>query len=165
MIAITPEELAALRHYLIRNEGRRYAAYSDSRGILTVGVGFNLFRADARQKIRGLGLDYDKVLKGEQVLNDEQIEVLLAEDLHTAVTAAAALVPGWASLSAARKRALADMAFNLGATGLAKFSRLIVAIGAKNWEAAEAEIMNSIYSRQVGPRARRNARAIRHGNA
>jgi GH24 family phage-related lysozyme (muramidase) len=162
---MNPEELAMVRHYLIKNEGWHQAVYYDSLGIPTVGVGFNLRRADAPEKIRALDLDYEKLLKREQMLSDAQIEMLFAQDLHTAAAAAEALIPGWVALAAGRKKALTDMAFNLGAGGLAKFSRFLTAVNRENWQAAEAEIMNSLYARQVGPRARRNAVAIRHGDA
>lgn len=165
MNSITPEELAFTRQYLIRNEGHRHLAYRNSAGIPTVGIGFNLLRADAPEKVRALGLDYDRVLKSEQELSNEQIEALFAQDLHNAMNAAAALVPSWAALTAARKTALTDMAFNLGAGGLARFSRFIAAVNRADWKSAAEEITNSLYYRQVGARAERNAWAIRHGHA
>jgi GH24 family phage-related lysozyme (muramidase) len=162
--ALSADELARVRDDLIGNEGWHAAAYSDSLGIPTVGVGFNLRRGDARAKIGALGLDYEKVLRCEQALSSEQIETLLAQDIRTAASAAAALVPGWPALGSARRRALTDMAFNLGAAGLARFSRFLAAVNDGNWEIAEAEITSSLYFRQVGSRAQRNAAAIRQGD-
>jgi len=161
---MTPEELSAARRYIMKNEGRRAEVYFDSLGIPTIGVGFNLLRSDAREKIGALDLDHDRLLGREQVLSDEQIEALFAADVCTAMRAAASLVPGWSALAVARKTALTDMAFNLGAAGLAKFSRLIAAVNREQWDVAAAEIVNSRYARQVGPRARRNALAIRLGD-
>src|ERR1700692_1536134 len=108
---MSPEELAMVRHYLIKNEGWHQAVYYDSLGIPTVGVGFNLRRADAAEKIRALNLDYEKLPKREQRWSDEKMETLFAQDLHTPAAAAEALIPGWAALAAGRKKALTDMAF------------------------------------------------------
>ena len=104
------------------------------------------------------------MLNCEQLLRDDQIETLFSQDLNTALTGAKTLIPGWDSLSVARKRAITDLAYNVGVAGLAKFLRLIAAINTNDWEAAEKEIKNSLYYSQVGVRGRRNAAAIRHGD-
>ncbi len=160
---MSPEEIAAIEEYIIANEGWHQRAYSDSLGIPTVGVGFNLLRDDAPTKLRALGLDCDAVRLGRLALSDEQVGALLALDLEKAMAGVAALVPGWSALAPARRKALVDMAFNLGVGGLAKFSRLLAAVNREDWQSAEAEIVDSLYYRQVGTRARRNADAIRHG--
>lgn len=161
--SVTPEEFAPIRRYIIANEGWHQSAYLDTAGIPTIGVGFNLLRSDARAKIEALGLDYDDVLNRKCALSDEQIENLLQQDVETAVAAAQGLVPAWEALSMARKKVLADLAFNVGAGGFAKFSRFLAAINRGDWLAAEAEIVNSLYYRQVGARGKRNAAAIRSG--
>lgn len=158
-----PEEIAAIEQYIIANEGWHQTAYADPLGIPTVGVGFNLLRNDAPTKVRALGLDYDAVRQGLLALSDEQIAALLRQDLEKAMAGVAALVPGWSALTPPRRRALVDMAFNLGVGGLGKFSRFLAAVNRKDWQRAEAEIVDSLYFRQVGTRARRNAAAIRHG--
>ncbi len=158
-----PEEIAAIEEYIIANEGWHSTAYPDSVGIPTVGVGFNLLRDDAPSKILALGLDYDAVRHGRLALSEAQIAALLAQDLEKAMAGAAALVPGWSALTPSRRRALVDMAFNLGVGGLGKFSRFLAAVNREDWQCAEAEIVDSLYFRQLGARARRNAAAIRHG--
>ena len=48
-----------------RHEGKRNRVYSDSVGIPTIGIGFNLNRADATDRLKSLGLDYNKVRNGQ----------------------------------------------------------------------------------------------------
>ncbi len=85
---VCPEELAPIRQYIIANEGWHQTAYCDSRGIPTIGVGFNLHRDDAAAKIGALGPNYAKVLNRDQALSDGQIETPLAQDLDVAATGA-----------------------------------------------------------------------------
>jgi lysozyme len=157
------DDLNRLRQHIIANEGWRRDAYADSAGIPTVGVGFNLRRQDAPARIAALGLSYDEVAAGTQRLTDDQIDRLFTADLEATLAGVAALVPGFLALTLARRIALVDMAFNLGLGGLGRFKRLLAAIDRGDWEGAEAEIVDSLYFRQVPGRAKRNARAIRTG--
>src|SRR3990172_5316451 len=49
-----------LGDYISYWEGKKSKAYLDSRGIPTIGIGFNLQRADARQLLKDVGADYNK---------------------------------------------------------------------------------------------------------
>ena len=53
---------------LKKHEGVKNKVYMDSVGIPTIGVGFNLNREDAPQKIKALGLDYNLVKSGKKLL-------------------------------------------------------------------------------------------------
>ena len=53
-----------LYRQLEKHEGKRTKVYKDSRGISTIGIGFNLERAGAKKSIEALGLDYSKILGG-----------------------------------------------------------------------------------------------------
>ena len=64
-----------------KHEGVRSKKYIDSRGIPTVGVGFNLKRSDADQKLKSVGANPIKVKQGKQELTNNQIETLLVGDL------------------------------------------------------------------------------------
>ncbi len=71
----TAEEIdkTKLKAQLIKHEGKRSKVYKDSEGVPTIGVGFNLKRSDAKAKIEALGLDYTKVLSGDQELTDPKL--------------------------------------------------------------------------------------------
>lgn len=69
----------------------------------------------------------------------------------------------WTELNDPRRAVIMDMAHQLGPTGLGKFRRLREAIACGNWPAAEKELLDSTYARQVPARAARNAELLRTG--
>lgn len=160
---MTPAEITRIREYIVSNEGRRSRAYCDTLGLPTIGVGFNLRRSDAPRRIEALGLNFSQVAAGTQSLTDDQIDGLFDDDFDTALAGAMDLVPCFEILSPGRQDVLVDMAFNVGIAGLSRFSRFLSALNASDWETAEAEIVNSLYFRQVGDRGKRNAAAVGRG--
>ena len=68
------------------------------------------------------------------------------------------------AMTDARKRALANMCFQLGADGLSKFKRMIAAIFDENWEQAAIEALDSKWAKQDTPRrAQKVATMLRLG--
>lgn len=154
-------DISPLEQQIITHEGIRNKVYIDTQGHPTVGVGFNLDRGDARDKIESLGLDYDAVRSGTQRLNDQQIISLLRQDIIQAIQAAKTFAgDAWESLSDTRKRILTDMAFNLGGTRLSKFNRLRKAIQEGNWELAYKSMKESLWYKQTKSRGKRLAQAM-----
>src|SRR5262245_14467557 len=121
-------DFARLRHFIEDHEGRRATAYLDSRGIPTVGVGFNLQRSDAKQRIAALGVSYDALSRRDVALTDQQIDTLLDADIATAMTDARNCVRGFDTLPPDVQMVVVDMIFNLGIGGFAGFKRMIAAI-------------------------------------
>jgi GH24 family phage-related lysozyme (muramidase) len=148
---------------LEKNEGRRDTAYVDTEGHPTIGVGFNLDRSDARQIITNMGLNYDEVRDGTQKLTDAQIDSLLDGDANQAITAARDTVSNFDEMSDARQMAVADMAFNLGAAGLAGFTNAISAMESGDWEKAADEMQDSKWFDQTGSRAEEDVEIMRSG--
>jgi GH24 family phage-related lysozyme (muramidase) len=157
------ETRQAIKDLIERHEGRRDQAYDDktgeplepgdeAEGHPTVGVGFNLDRAGARDAIEELGLDYDKVRSGEQHLTDEQIDTLFDADVQTAIDGARDNVSNFDELSADRQAVVTDMAFNLG-DKLSQFENAIDAIEKGDWQTAAEEMLDSAWADQVGARA------------
>jgi lysozyme len=142
-----------LRNYLVNNEGLLHRVYLCSVGIKTVGVGFNLERSDANERISSIGLNYNDVKSGLVSLTTEQVHLLLDSDIDTAIFIAETLFEKFPTLSLARQIILVDMAFNLGQTRLSQFVKLINAVNAGNWVRAASEMQNSLWARQVGRRA------------
>ena len=70
--------------FIRRWEGSRSAAYHDSAGLLTVGVGHLLTRDELSSGKVEIGAEYVKWRDG---LSDEQIDLLLRQDLLRPVTA------------------------------------------------------------------------------
>jgi lysozyme len=142
-----------LRNYLVHNEGLKHTVYMCSMRIKTVGIGFNLERSDANERISSIGLNYDDVKSGLVSLTTEQVYLLLDDDIDTAILTANMLFKHFTALSVTRQIILVDMAFNLGQTRLSRFVKLIDAVNTSNWVRAASEMQNSLWARQVGRRA------------
>ncbi len=130
---------------LSRDEGRVPHAYKDSEGYLTIGVGHLI----------------DKNKGGR--LPEFIIDLLLEYDIDAKVSQIKNALPWAENLSDARQRVIINMVFNLGITGFQKFHNTIAAIKAEDWDVAAAEMLNSKWARQVGPRAERLAQMMREG--
>lgn len=124
----------ALIAQLIRHEGLKLAAYHDSLGYLTIGVGRLI---DARM---GGGISADEAL------------MLLNNDLDKCITDLAGRFPWFEGLDAVRQRALVDLRFNLGPSGLLEFSKFLVAMGRGDYATAARELVASRWYHQVGTR-------------
>lgn len=79
---IRPGTFDRAKTFVREEEGERLTSYNDSKGIRTVGVGFNLTRDDAREIITNLGYDYDKVFKGEESIHARDVDRLLDHTLQ-----------------------------------------------------------------------------------
>jgi hypothetical protein len=91
--------------------------YKDSRGIPTIGIGFNLQVGGAKLAISNVGADYDKVLSGAQCLTDSQIMQLFEPSYEAAVYGAKGVVSSFNSLCCEVQAVMTDMAYNLGSHG------------------------------------------------
>lgn len=136
-----------------KHEGIRPKKYVDSRGIPTVGIGFNLNRSDADTKLKSIGANPIKVKQGKQALTEKQMDSLLMQDLKTANKSASELVPNITVHPASIQGVLTEMAFNLGKKGLSQFKNFLALINAKKYAEASKEMMRSAWSKQVGKRA------------
>ncbi len=133
---MTSAELRQLERDLIRDEDLRLRPYVDSVGKITIGVGRNL---------TDVGLAAAEAM------------FLLRNDLGQVEAFLESTFPWFAQLSPIRQRALMNMTFNLGVRGLAGFQRMLGAIARGDYDTAAAEMLNSRWAAQVGPRARRLA--------
>lgn len=163
------------------NEGYRNTVYMDSASPPnpTVGIGFNLNRDDARTALAKIGANYEAVLNGTP-LTDQQVSRLFAYSLAPVLDEArASLEPlHFDSMSDARRFVLCDLVFNLGNAGWLGFvnTRAIIdqachaaragnAAGAHVLfaQAADALSQSAWYS-QVGNRAKRDVAMMRTSN-
>ena len=131
---------------LRRDEGVKYAPYFDSVGIQTVGVGHNLKAKPLPNAV--------------YPLTDEQVDKILADDIDEVIKALNKNIPWWQSLTQARQRVLANMAFNLGIAGLMSFHNTLTAIKCGHYELASANMLSSKWAKQVGARAKRLAQMM-----
>ena len=66
-----------LADHLTREEGSKSTVYLDTKGIPTVGIGFNLRRKDAKEMLSKVGADFQAILTGSDGLSKQQQQDLL----------------------------------------------------------------------------------------
>ena len=134
--------LSALTAELRTEEGFRAKPYRDQFGYLTIGYGRNL---------------------DDHGISEAEAATLLANDVEIAATLCRTRFAWYDGLSANRRRALTDMAFNMGLPKLLGFHAMLAAFAAGEFDKAAAEAENSLWFRQVGTRGPRIAALIRQG--
>lgn len=146
---MTPDDellIAELR----RDEGVEYMPYIDTVGVLTVGVGHNLKAVPLPKS-------------WTYPLTDDQVDMLLAADLVEVFVQLDNKLPWWSKLDYERQRVIVNMAFNLGINGLLGFKNTLAAVEQGRYSAAGAGMMASLWSRQVGDRAKRLSEMMING--
>jgi lysozyme len=138
---MTAKETARLARQLRRDEGTVLHVYEDTRGYLTAGVGHLLPRTT-------------DLTVGTPV-TEEQVTRWLREDIAIALGACQRLWPAFDTYPAEVQQILANMAFNLGGSGLAGFRVLRAAVTQHRWGAAAKAMKASRWYGQVGERSRR----------
>jgi lysozyme len=134
--------LDIVRAQLPIDEGRRFKPYKDTVGKMSIGVGRNLDDVGVRP---------------------DEIALMLENDIAEADKTARVLVPNFDDLSEARKAVIVNMAFNLGHYKLAQFKNTLRAVHEGRYGDAADGMMDSLWARQVGARARRLADQMRNG--
>jgi len=147
----TPSE--NLYNMIERHEGKRNKVYLDTKGIPTIGIGFNLQRADASQKLNDIGVNLNNILNGE-ILTDQQIYSLFKDDIDTAISDAIIFIPSFNKQPELVKNIVVDMAFNLGLNKLLKFKDFRAALESNNYQEAANEMIDSEWYGQVGNRSK-----------
>ena len=143
-----------------RHEGRRNEVYKDSLGIPTIGIGYNLRNATAKQDLAKVGANLKEVLRGKQ-LSDDQVNELFRMSLDRALKDAKSYYPEFDKLPDAAKGVLVDMSFNLGLTKLKGFKDLKTALGRGNYNAAADAMIDSAWYKQVKTRGVRLVNIMR----
>lgn len=125
-----------------RDEGVKTHPYKCSAGKLTIGVGRNI---------------------EDNGISEDEIEYLLNNDIRYCVRDLKSNFDFYNKLDGTRKRVLINMCFNLGITRLLKFKKFIRALEDNDYETASVEMMDSLWARQVGPRAERLRDLMKYG--
>lgn len=137
----------ALINQLIIDEGFRSAAYQDSLGYWTIGIGRMV---DAR-KGGGISLDEAKLLLYNDITK-------FANELNEHI-------PWWTNMTNARQNVLLNMAFNLGINGLLGFKNTLEHMRNGRYSDAADNMLKSKWATQVGARAVRLAAIMRGAHA
>lgn len=173
------------------DEGCRLYKYRDTRGVVTIGIGFNLERGDAQQAIEKAGGDWAAVSAAPVAVDSSPANAVadcitqaVADALFAysfapiAAEASESVAAGvFDSMTDARKFVLCDLVYNLGDGGWLGFGAtrelLDLAQQKKNagdaatahslFEAAGDHLQASAWYGQVGARAKRDVAMIRVG--
>lgn len=126
-----------LKTDLIQDEGLLLKPYRDIVGKLSIGVGRNL---------------------DDVGISNSEADTLLTNDMATVFQGLDREFAWWISRPDEVRRGMANIAFNVGIGGIAKFSRMLAALQAGDYETAAQEVVNSHLSK---PRAERIAAHFR----
>jgi lysozyme len=131
-----------LKEQLILHEGLKLKPYTDTVGVLTIGVGRNLDHVG---------------------VSEAEAHFLLDNDVAKAINELDRKLPWWKDLDDVRQRVLADMMFNLGLPRLLGFEQALTAMRQGRFDDAAYEMQNSKWFHQVGSRGVRLVRMMRTG--
>ena len=142
-----------LAEELREDEGEKLTSYLDSKGYWTIGVG-RLIDPKRGANPAPFGID----LRNGGKITAAQSEALLLMDIKEKSAELDRRLPWWRTLSDNRQRVLANMAHQMGVSGLLGFKKALAAIRAGEYVNARLHMLDSDWSRHDSPkRARRLA--------
>ena len=128
--------------YTKANEGLRLTAYQDQGGVWTCGY----------------GCTGPLIIEGTVWTQDEADQMFQMRYDLAMRGAATIMGDAWDVLNDARKAALTDMVYQMGAAGMARWAILRMSLVTQKWAAARDATLASLYAQQQAPaRAKRNA--------
>ncbi|UQP02223.1 glycoside hydrolase family protein [Burkholderia multivorans] len=130
-----------LKAELTVDEGRKNRIYVDTVGKVSGGIGRNLT---------------------DKGFRDNEIDLMYQNDIAETEAWLDRNLPWWRSLDPVRQRVLMNMAFNMQGK-LLTFVNTLAAIQRGDYAAAADGMLNSLWARQVGARAKRLADMMRGG--
>ena len=130
-----------LKAELTRDEDRRYRIYTDKVGKVSGGIGRNLT---------------------DKGFRDNEIDLMYQNDIAETEAWLDRNLSWWRSLDPVRQRVLMNMAFNMQGK-LLGFRNFLAAAQRGDWGTAAVEMLDSLWARQVGDRAKRLASMMRSG--
>jgi lysozyme len=141
------------------NEGYKTKVYKDTKGNRTIGIGFNLEDAGNKRFLKQSGIDLNELLEGRE-LTDSEVTKLYNHSLTQAFSDAQQFDPQFAKRPEPVKKAIVDMAFNLGLTKLNQFKGVKAALGQNDYKAAADEMVDSNWYKQVKTRGPRTVKLM-----
>lgn len=134
--------------------------------VRTIGYGYNIDAAE--DPVTDLILsgvwekDVDRVLSGSLPITKEQADNLFLLSVLRAFDSANRVVDGFMDLDRGVQDVLVNMAFQVGATGLSRFKRMLEALKEEDYDRVALEILQSrLAEEQASNRAERLAMQVR----
>jgi len=132
MQPMSAELKAKLKERLILDEEDRKFPYHDTKGNITIGVGYNLTARGLPENYRMELLEYDMAFHWMKLCQ---------------------CFVWFQSLADHRKIVLLSMSFNLGFQRFLTFNKMLSAIARRDYEEAAKEMLDSKWAHEVGERA------------
>ena len=85
---------------------------------------------------------------------DARVQELFTQDINIVLADCQAVFPTFTSLPHEAQRIIANMMFNLGRPRFESFRKLIIAVNARDWSKAAAEMKDSMWYWQVQHRSK-----------
>lgn len=142
-----------IENLIAKHEGRRATVYKDTRGILTIGIGFNLEDGDAQDICDHFGLNIAALKNGTALLTNPQIDEIFQYQFTEATSEAMVLLPNFTTMPDKVQAVVVDLIFNMGPTRFSEFHDTIQALKSGKWVAAAQHLKESLWYTQVGDRA------------
>ncbi len=142
-------------------EGNRLETYYDTKGIPTIGIGFNLKKGGAKERIESLGLSYSKIINKEQSITQEQSVRLFNEDYKTALSDAQRWIPNLSQQPKEVQMICIDMAFNMGLKTIMTFNTTSNLIQNHKYNEAASNLEKTAWYKQVGRRSKNHVAMLR----
>src|SRR6056297_1649500 len=120
-----------LKAQLVQHEGIRLTPYRCEAGKLTIGIGRNL---------------------EDKGISESEAHYLLENDIFEVLLDLAGLFPEFFYFPEEIQIVLTDMRFNLGCDSFREFQDMIGAVKDRDWPSMRAELIDSLWYRQVGRR-------------
>ena len=141
------------------NEGIVLKPYKCPAGKLTIGIGRNLDDNPLNTE------EFEKIghnCRTQGITKDEAF-YLCRNDLKKVKADLDKNLAWWRELNDDRQYVMIDLCFNLGINKLLKFQKTLDSIATGWYIKAGDQLMQSLYAKQVGKRAERNANCLRTG--
>lgn len=135
-------------------EGFKPQVYVDDAGKRTIGYGFNLDEPSVRKYLTSKGYNVNKLIAGKQGLSEKESSTILADLYKKSNEEARGLLKNFDQLPEKVQHAVTDLHYNMGATKLRGFKKMLSALENQDYVLGAKELKNSKYFTQTGNRAR-----------
>jgi lysozyme len=141
-----------IENLIQKHEGTRYSVYTDSRGNLTIGCGFNLNSGDAAHICGLFGIDYNAISSGTANLTQAQVYEIFEYQLNVVIGQAIQIFPKFAIMPDNATAVICDCIFNMGLPVFLEFKQTIAALKVGDYKSAATNLQDSKWYIEVQSR-------------
>lgn len=147
------------------DEGLKLNIYKDTEGYWTIGIGHLL----TKNPLKSVGIKNLDSLLGRSTngtITESEAQKIFQKDVEGVnrdIKGNSTVSPVFDSLDSERQKALQNMVFQMGISGVAGFKNSLALLKAKNWNQAAVNLKQSKWYRQTPNRAGRVIEVFRTG--